>query len=29
MLIGGDVAGDNRFYERMALVADDLYDTYI
>jgi hypothetical protein len=29
LLIGGDKTGDNRFYERMAPVADDLYDTYI
>jgi hypothetical protein len=29
LLIGGDKTGDNRFYERMVLVADDLYDTYI
>jgi len=29
LLIGGDKTGDNRFYERMVPVADDLYDTYI
>jgi len=29
LLIGGDKTGDNRFYERMVRVADDLYDTYI
>jgi hypothetical protein len=29
LLIGGDKTGDNRFYERMVPVADDLYDAYI
>jgi hypothetical protein len=29
LLIGGDKTGDDRFYERMVPVADDLYDTYI
>lgn len=29
LLIGGDKTGDDRFYERMILMADDLYDAYI
>jgi hypothetical protein len=29
LLIGGDKTGDNRFYERMVPVADELYDVYI
>lgn len=29
LLIGGDKTGDNRFYERMIPVADDLYDTHL
>jgi hypothetical protein len=29
LLIGGDKTGDNRFYERMLPLADDLYDIYI
>jgi len=29
LLIGGDKSGDNRFYERMVLVADHLHYTYI
>ena len=29
LLIGSDKTGDNRFYERMVPVADDLYDSYI
>ena len=28
MIIGDDITGDNRFFERMVLV-DDLYDSYI
>jgi hypothetical protein len=27
--IGGDKTGDNRFYEKMVPIADDLYDVYI
>jgi hypothetical protein len=29
LLIGGDKTGDDRFYERMIPVADDLYDVYL
>jgi hypothetical protein len=29
LLIGGDKIGDNRFYEQMVPVADNLYDTYV
>jgi hypothetical protein len=29
LLIGGDKTGDDRFYEKMIPIADDLYDTYI
>jgi hypothetical protein len=29
MLIGGDKTGDDRFYQRMAPIADQLYDLYI
>ena len=29
LLIGGDKTGDNRFYERMIPIADQLYDVYI
>jgi hypothetical protein len=29
LLIGGDKAGDSRFYERMIPIADDLYDVYL
>ena len=29
LLIGGDKTGDDRFYERMVPVADQLYDTYL
>jgi hypothetical protein len=29
LLIGGDKTGDDRFYERMVPVADQLYDVYI
>jgi hypothetical protein len=29
LLIGGDKTGDDRFYERMVLIADQLYDVYI
>ena len=29
LLIGGDKTGDDRFYERMVPVADQLYDMYI
>jgi hypothetical protein len=29
LLIGGDKTGDDRFYERMVPVADQLYDIYI
>ena len=27
--IGGDKTGDDRFYERMVPIADQLYDMYI
>ena len=29
LLIGGNKAGDDRFYERMTPIADDLYDAYL
>lgn len=29
LLIGGDKTGDDRFYERMIPIADDLYDVYL
>lgn len=29
LLIGGDKTGDNRFYDRMIPVADDLYDHHL
>lgn len=29
LLIGGDKAGDDRFYERMVPLADRLYDQYL
>ena len=29
LLIGGDKAGDKRFYERMILLADKLYETHL
>ena len=29
LLIGGDKTGDQRFYERMIPVADDLYDEHL
>src|SRR6267378_3646627 len=29
LLLGGDKTGDNRFYDRMVPLADDLYDTYL
>ena len=29
LLIGGDKIGDDRFYERMVPIADQLYDVYI
>jgi hypothetical protein len=29
ILIGGDKAGDRRFYERMIPIADDLYDEHL
>ncbi|NVN11411.1 type II toxin-antitoxin system RelE/ParE family toxin [Nguyenibacter vanlangensis] len=29
LLIGGDKTGDDRFYERMTPIADDLYDTHL
>ena len=29
LLIGGDKTGDDRFYERMVPIADQLYDLYI
>jgi hypothetical protein len=28
-LIGGDKMGDDRFYDRMVLIADNLYDEYL
>ena len=29
LLIGGDKTGDNRFYDRMVPIADNLYDEYL
>ncbi len=29
LLIGGDKTGDNRFYDRMIPLADDLYDRHL
>lgn len=29
LLIGGDKTGDDRFYERMIPLADDLYDEHL
>ncbi len=29
LLIGGDKTGDDRFYDRMLPVADDLYDAHL
>jgi hypothetical protein len=29
LLIGGDKTGDDRFYERMITVADELYDVHL
>ena len=29
LLIGGDKTGDDRFYERMVPLADQLYDEYL
>lgn len=29
LLIGGDKTGDDRFYDRMVPIADDLYDEYL
>ncbi len=29
LLIGGDKTGNDRFYERMVPIADQLYDVYI
>ncbi len=29
LLIGGDKTGDDRFYERMIRLADDLYDSHL
>ena len=29
LLIGGCKTGDNRFYDKMIPIADDLYDVYI
>lgn len=29
LLIGGDTTGDDRFYERMIPLADELYDWYL
>ena len=29
LLIGGDKTGDDRFYERMIPLADDLYDKHL
>jgi len=28
-LIGGNKVGDNRFYDRMIPIADQLYDTHL
>ena len=29
LLIGGDKTGDDRFYDRMLPIADNLYDEYL
>jgi hypothetical protein len=29
LLIGGDKTGDNRFYDRMIPIADELYDVHL
>ncbi len=29
LLIGGDKTGDDRFYERMVPIADNLFDVYL
>lgn len=29
LLIGGEKTGDDRFYDRMIPIADDLYDEYL
>jgi hypothetical protein len=29
LLIGGEKTGDDRFYERMIAIADDLYDEHL
>ncbi|MDF2366445.1 type II toxin-antitoxin system RelE/ParE family toxin [Sneathiella sp.] len=29
LLIGGDKTGDDRFYEKMIPIADDLYDVHL
>ena len=29
LLLGGDKTGDNRFYDRMIPLADDLYDIHL
>jgi hypothetical protein len=29
LLIGGNKAGDKRFYDRMIPIADDLYDEHL
>jgi hypothetical protein len=29
LLIGGDKTGDDRFYDRMIPIADNLYDVHI
>jgi len=29
LLVGGDKSGDDRFYERMIPLADDLYDVHL
>jgi len=29
LLVGGDKTGDDRFYERLILIADELYDTHL
>jgi hypothetical protein len=29
LLIGGDKTGDDRFYERLSPVADELYDVHL
>jgi hypothetical protein len=28
-LIGGDKTGDDQFYRRMVVIADDLYDEHL